>query len=106
MEFHECLVKLMKEKNVSQAQICKATGIASSAMSHYVRGETEPSFTKVVAIARALGVPTDALAGKEQKTITTADEAELLALYRSMDSDGRERLMEQAQFLASRHRGV
>ena len=106
MEFHECLVKLMKEKNVSQARICKATGIASSAMSHYVRGETEPSFTKVVAIARALGVATDALAGKQPKMSVDTVEAELLALYRSMDSDGRERLMEQAQFLASRHRGA
>lgn len=64
MEFHERLRGLMDDRGISQAQLCKLTGIATSAMSHYVRGETDPSFTKAIQIARALDVPLDALAMK------------------------------------------
>ncbi len=82
MEFHECLNKIMKEKGVNQAQLCKLSGIATSAMSHYVRGETEPSFSKVIAISRALGVSVDVLAGRSGGDNPSRNEAELVDSFR------------------------
>ena len=102
MEFHECLVKIMEEKGINQAQLCKLSGIATSAMSHYVRGETEPSFTKVIAIAKALNVSVDDLAGKPKPfAALSPDERELVRLCRSMSQDDRETLLKTARSFAA-----
>lgn len=97
MEFSDCLNRIMKEKGINQAQLCKLSGIATSAMSHYVRGETEPSFTKVIAIARALDVPVDMLAGERHASNSCRDispaERELIGIYRSLNAHGRDQLM-------------
>ena len=107
MEFHELLVELMNARGVNQAQLCKATGIASSAMSHYVRGETDPSFTKAIKIARALDVPIDALAGRDPEIIYSfidmggkrkkTDEDELVEIYRSLNKKGKKHLLVYAR---------
>lgn len=114
MEFHELLVELMNAKGVNQAQLCKATGIASSAMSHYVRGETDPSFTKAIKIARALDVPIDALADRNQEIIYSffdtskkqkkTEEDELVEIYRSLDKKGKKHLMVFARGCAASYK--
>ena len=110
MEFHERLRRLMDDRGISQAQLCKLTGIATSAMSHYVRGETDPSFTKAIQIARALDVPLDALATKVMETgcnpesgttTLSPDEEELIGHYRSMDDSDRETLLNTARRFAA-----
>ena len=82
------LNRLMNERGIKQADLCRITGIATSAMSHYVRGESEPSFTKAISIARALGVSVDELAGHEQPDLTD-DEREILTYYRVLTDKGK-----------------
>lgn len=107
MEFHEVLTEIMKEKGINQAQLCKLSGIASSAMSHYVRGETDPSFTKVIAIAKALDVPIDILTGKQPSvaysvvSFDSDEKAELNGIYDSLSPEGRKQLMVYARGCAS-----
>lgn len=105
MEFHERLARIMRNKGISQSELCRRSGIATSAMSHYVRGETEPSFTKVIAIARALDIPVDDLADNAFGSMPrmTPEDTELLSLFHSMSAQGRANLIEQAEFLAARH---
>ena len=104
MKFHERLNKIMKEKGINQAQLCKLSGIATSAMSHYVRGDTDPSFTKVLAIAKALDVPVDELASDEFSSsgytvpVLTLnwDERTLIKFFRKMDGDYQTMLLKTA----------
>lgn len=101
MQFHEILAQLMDEQGISQSQLCRMTGIATSAMSHYVRGETEPSFTKAITIAHALNVPVDMLAGKVDQPALTSDEQQLVDLYRAMTPQYRAMLTKTARLYAA-----
>ena len=101
MSFHETLGKLMSERGLSQAQLCKMTGIATSAMSHYVRGETDPSFTKAIQIAQALGVSIDELVGSEVSSAeVSSEERNLLESFRLLSDENREALLLLASELA------
>ncbi len=100
MQFHERLSKLMKERGLTQAQLCKLSGIATSAMSHYVRGETEPSFTKAILIANALGCSVDELAGRSTNVeVLNTYEKELLTCFRGMADFGRNSLLKTARVM-------
>ena len=88
------LNRLMEEKNIKQIDLCRETGIPTSAMSHYVRGDSDPSFTRAIRIAKALGVTTDELAGKEikqeqERIELTDNERELLTYYRALSVKGK-----------------
>lgn len=57
--FKDKLKSLMRELDLSQAQISKITGIAPSGISQYLSGKNEPSKERQRKIAIALGVQED-----------------------------------------------
>lgn len=63
MKFPETLKHLMEERELKQADLCRMTGIPSSLMSNYIKGAKFPSLSNSIALARALNVSIDALAG-------------------------------------------
>lgn len=52
---------LLEEKNITQKELAKITGLTESAISHYVKGDRVPRGANLVKIAKALGVTTDEL---------------------------------------------
>lgn len=101
MKFNERLAALMELKGLKQSDICKATGIASSAMSYYVSGKSEPTFTNAIILASALGVTIDELAGSNELELTD-EEKTLIRSYRLSDSRGRENILLLAGHEANR----
>jgi len=59
MRFNEKLRYLMKETNVTQAQLCRMTGIGKASMSQYLSGRCEPQKDRQRDIAKALGIQED-----------------------------------------------
>ena len=53
------ILRIMKEKEMSQKQLAKASGITEAAISKYISGEREPRITFLKRIADALDVPAD-----------------------------------------------
>ena len=54
----------MEKQGLQQADLARMTGLSTAVISQIVSGKTEnPTFSKVVLIARALNVPIDYLAG-------------------------------------------
>ena len=53
------ILRIMKEKGMSQKQLATASGITEAAISKYISGEREPRITFLKCIADALDVPAD-----------------------------------------------
>ena len=54
--FQERVVEIMEEKEITQADISRATNITQSSLSDYIKGKYSPKQDKVDLIAQALGV--------------------------------------------------
>lgn len=96
----ESIVKAMNARNMSQAELSRLSGVSKSSLSRYLGGDDIPA-SKLKAIADALGVTVDMLLGISRPESLTADERELLSLYRKMDVRERSLLMENARAFAA-----
>ena len=62
----ERIQHLMIERDISQADLARMTGITTSNIAYIVNGKTQdPRLGSVLAIAKALNVSLDYLAGRE-----------------------------------------
>lgn len=73
--FAERLKKLMDEKNWTQADVRKLTGLGASAISQYLSGKNEPYRGRKAKIAAALGVPKEYFTADEPMESTAKNPA-------------------------------
>lgn len=66
MKFSEKLKKLLEEKKIKQADLCRMTGIQTSLMSDYIGGKKSPSISNAILISDAFGMSLDNLVGREK----------------------------------------
>lgn len=69
--FARRLRNILKQKNLTQTDLSKKTGLTMSAISHYVNAVQCPHSTALVLIADALNVGTDYLLGRTDETEDT-----------------------------------
>lgn len=75
---------LLKEKDVTQAELARRLGMTTGGINHYIKGKRTPSVKQLKRIARALGVTVQDII-KDDALITASDaERELLELIRAM----------------------
>ena len=60
--FNLRLTEKMKEKNITQADLCRLTGLSTSMVSYYCAGRRVPSMPTVIKIAKALNTTVEYLA--------------------------------------------
>ena len=59
MEFNESLKRLLIEKNMKQADLCRLAHIQTSLMSEYINGKKSPTIGNAIQIADALDISLD-----------------------------------------------
>lgn len=96
------IIQAMNARHMSQAELARRSGVSKSSLSRYIGGDDIPA-SKLASIANALSVSIDELLGIKSTAYLDAKEYNLLTLYRSMNAEGRARLMEQAEFFVTRH---
>lgn len=101
-DFKTILARLLEEKDLTQADLCRKTGIPTSLMSNYIKGSKSPALSNAILIAEALGVSLDILSGKFEYPYKNPpapanytgvgelrpDEKELLQDYNLLNEDG------------------
>ena len=107
-EYEDKVRAAIKEKYGSVPKMAETVGIAPTTIYHALeRGientRTETSRKILDALFDDFVSSLFPTVAARVRLVENADEAELLALFRSMDESGRERLIEQAAFLAKRH---
>ena len=118
--FSKRLMKRMMEMRMSQADLCRSTGLATSMVSHYCTGQRIPSVQVAGKIAKSLDTSIDALVfGKPDKNQKKAgalnepavseakkaylsskiaqeqacDDYDLLAMFHSLSMEGQEKVL-------------
>lgn len=88
MEFSESLHRIINGRGLKQADLCRMSGIDTSLMSNYLSGKKIPTLTNAIAMADALQISLDELAGR--KVPKRAVERELLNNFRQLNDEGQE----------------
>jgi len=97
MQIAYSIQRIIKDKGISQAQLARMSDISQSAVNRYLNGENEIPASKAQKMADALAVSVDELLGVD---LPKQGENELITIYRSLDADSRELLLNMARKLA------
>lgn len=97
MTFQIRLQKVLDERGLSQADLCRMTGLTTAGVSKYLTGQTKPTLEKAQLIAESLDMSLDELTGfkpkadvpPKQTMEVTTEEAELLRKFRAIDERGK-----------------
>ena len=92
-EFSKRLYFYMKKADITQAELCKITGISRSSMSEYLSGNYEPKQRNIYKISAALNIKPSELLGLSDEEVDTSaltpDEQTLIKKYRQLNADGK-----------------
>lgn len=88
MDFGASLERILANRSMRPAELCRLTGISSGLMSNYVKGAKVPTLTNAVLIADALGISIDELCGRNPPD--SAAKRELLANFNQLNDEGKE----------------
>lgn len=99
MELKDRIYKSMISNGISQADLCRKTGMVSSKISQILQGKTtDPRLSTAVKIADALDVSLDYLAGRKQtpEIKLSSDEQQLVNNYRDSTPERKRTLQQTA----------
>lgn len=104
MDTRKRILSLMNQKQISYADLAKATGFSKSALQRYVTAETDKiPIDRVIAIAKALNVSPAYLMGwkedEPQTVAVTEEEKQFLQLIRQLSPQGRAAAAQMLQSL-------
>ena len=102
-------MKLKEARNLTgmkQKEVAEKTGIPLGTLRRWEQGVNEPDTDSLVLLADLYGVSTDVILGssfssKNEVQQLSADERELIRLFRSCDQRGREYMMQMAEVTAT-----
>ena len=66
MDFYKRIKDLREEKNLSQTELAKLTGISQSAITKWENRQREPSLDGIIRLAKFFDVSSDYLLGLEE----------------------------------------
>ncbi len=97
IDFKSRMEILLAEFGITQADLCKLTGLKSSLISNYCTGKVKPTIENAKAIADAFGLTLDELAGFKPREFTE-QEKELLSMFRELGEDDRQEIVDYTEF--------
>lgn len=104
MDFSEMVANQLRDRMMSQADLSRISGLSTARIAQIVTGKTkDPRLSSAVAIADALGLSLDYLAGRnvaEKPTYDDPNQESLNGYYESMNSGGRAALVESARLMS------
>ena len=93
MTISERIFKLMEEREITQMDFSKATGIAQSTISDWKRKKTNPSADKIMIICNVLKVTPYELLQDTVQSVEELDYYDLLIEIESLKKSQKERLL-------------
>ena len=88
--FCDIIKKLRKEKGLSQQAIANYLQITRQAYSNYENGKREPDYEALLKLSEFFGVTVDYLTRGEMTETLTAPEQQFLDLFRQLNAEGQQ----------------
>ncbi len=104
MDFGKRLRELLPDRCLTQKEFADALHIDASTVGNYVRGEREPDYDTLKNMAAYFGVSTDFLLCVQLNNTVDECESELIQIYRTLNPDRKDLLLEQAKLLLRKNR--
>lgn len=105
MNFGDHLRALLEERNMTQRELATRLSIAPSTMGSYVQNTREPDFATLKLFADYFGVTTDYLLDRPLNQTGTAQENEMLRIFRSLTPEQQQICTEQCRvFVKMNHK--
>jgi len=101
-DFGTRVKELMDQEGINQKELAGYLGVKPSALGNYIRGERRPPNQVLMGLASHFHVTVDFLLGVRDIHASSADESELLQMYRILAVEQQELLLQQAKFWIGR----
>lgn len=100
-QYADNLRRLLEQRDITQRELAKRTGISPSAISSYITGERYPRPSQLGLIAAALDVDPGLLTGKRPASETQHEE--LLRMFKELNPTDQETVFTFVKFLYQNH---
>ena len=97
IDFQSRISALLNEFGMTQAELCRLSGLKSAHISNYCTGTTRPTLDNAKAIADAFGISLDELVGFKPRELTE-QEKNLLDMFRDLDDDERREIVNYTEY--------
>lgn len=101
----EWIESILKEKNMTKADLAKASGISAPQISRIMSGEQSPGIDSILGLSKALGrSPCEVFYRVAGINFPKASEenSKLIGLFARLSSDGKKDLMNYAEYIFQR----
>lgn len=92
-----------KKLNLSQKELCQKCNIIDTTYSSWKNRERLPSLDDIIILAKELNTTAEWLLTGTMSGTTAPDEQQLLNYYNSSNQEGKNRIIEQAEFIAQKY---
>ena len=102
MVYLKGLFDILVSRGMSQADLCRISGLSSGLISSYMSGAKSPTIKSAITIAESLNVSLDELVGRKPTHFAppplSKDESELLKDFRKCTQENKDKVSEYAEF--------
>jgi len=102
------IMEIMNYYGISQAELCRRTGIATSAMSNYLNGDRVPRQDAISMICEPFNINPSWLMGYDLEmkipTKHADEENRLIRAFRGLSKDGMEKVIEYAEMMRDKEK--
>lgn len=99
------LNRYISSSGYTQKEIAEKLGVSKSSVTNWLKGKNSPDANLVMPICNLLNITVGQFYGEEEKSPSTAEavpgEEQLISLYRDLNDEGREKLVDYADDLVS-----
>lgn len=103
-ELSERIEKLIYEKNISRTELARQTGTSEGTIRNWSVRDSSPSVEAAYKVAQYFGVTVEWLVtGTDQKDTLSAEEKELLELFRTLDERDKQTILTLSRSLEAQY---
>lgn len=93
------LIKVRRDKNLTQAELAKQIGISQQEISRYENGDVKAPVNYIIDLANYCNTSVDYILGRENINADNCTDEKIIQLYNKLNNENKNRIMERINTL-------